>query len=247
MNGVMERLALGAIAALGVAAAVATAGGSGAGGESAGRLTTAPKTTVRPCSSRAEPGWQPRRSDLVWGYPPRGGGPVRSGLGSYAAASPSLFASRADSSGFRRYIHGPRGRRLPTSKRERLLRLARHHYGRLKTPFAVRAGHRVTLEIAEADRPHASFISDFRRHGRQIGPYWSYRVADGTPRARLIACPVDEPMFSGPGTVGPWTAFPGAMVVAGARCLTIEVREPGHPTFRYYLGFGRNDCRGPAP
>jgi hypothetical protein len=152
-----------------------------------------------------------------------------------------VFASRADDLGFRRYINGPRGQALPARKRERLLRLAPHYYGALKTPIAVRAGHTVTLEVRP--REHASFIFDHRRHGRQIGPYWSYRVSDGTPRIRLIACPEDEPTFSGPGTVGPWTAFPGAMVVAGPRCLTFVVRERGQPTIAYFAGFARSDCR----
>jgi hypothetical protein len=158
-----------------------------------------------------------------------------------------VFASRADDVGFKRWIDGPRGRALPARERDRLLRLAPHYYGQLKTPFAVRAGHTVTLAIVPEDREHASFIFDFGHHGRQIGPYWSFRVADGTPLVRLTGCPAGEPKFSGPGTVGPWTAFPGAMIVGGARCLTIELRERGRPTYRFYLGFGRDDCRAPAP
>lgn len=134
---------------------------------------------------------------------------------------------------------------LPARERERLLRLAPDYYGQLKTPLAVRAGHTVTIEVGP--REHASFIFDQRRHGRQIGPYWSYRVSDGTPRIRLTACPEDEPMFSKPGSVGPWTAFPGAMVVAGARCLTFVVRERGRPTIAYFTGFGKSDCRVRAP
>lgn len=105
----------------------------------------------------------------------------------------------------------------------------------------------VTPAIAPEDREHASFVFDHGRHGRRIGPYWSFRVSDGVPRVRFKACPADEPMFSGPGTVGPWTGFPGAMIVAGARCLTLELRERGRPTLRYYLGFGRDDCRAAPP
>ena len=176
-------------------------------------------------------------------------GSTRSALDSYMDSKPSLFDPVSEWVGFKRWLNGARGQALAPAERERVVRLAASLYSTLKTPIAVRAGHTVTLSIAPEDRPHAAFM--FRtgdgQRGRQAGPYSGYRVASGTARVRFIACRADQPKFSGPGRVGPWTWFPGAMVVAGARCLTIEASERGRPTLRYYLGFGRNDCRAEGP
>lgn len=169
-------------------------------------------------------------------------GSTRSALDRFMDGKPSVFAPVSEWVGFKRWLRGSRGQALSPAERDRVERLAGVHYSQLKTPIAVRAGHTVTLSVAPEDRQHASFIFAWAR-GRQIGPYSGYRVSAGTPRVRFIACRADEPKFSGPGRVGPWTWYPGAMVVAGARCLTLEARERGRPTFRYYLGFGRNDCR----
>ena len=198
----------------------------------------APRTTVRDCRSRGESAGRetaPPRNFLAMGN-------TRSALGDFMDSKPSVFAPVSEWVGFQRWLQGPRGQALSPAERDRVERLAAVHYSQLKTPIAVRAGHTVTLSVAPEDRQHAAFIFAWRR-GRQIGPYRAYRVTTGTARVRFIACPADEPKFSGPGRVGPWTWYPGAMVVAGARCLTLEVRERGRPTFRYYLGFGRNDCR----
>src|SRR4051794_21581961 len=192
----VARLLIGALGTAVAAGWLATSGPADPSPPRAG-AAAAPPTTVRPCSTRAEPSWRPSRRDLVMGS-------TRSALHSFATTNPSVFASRPGTD----------------------------EYGQLKTPVAVKAGHTVTLTVAPEDRPYASFVFDYGRHGRQIGPYWSFRVSDGVPRVRLIACRADQPMFSGPGNVGPWTAFPGAMIVAGARCLTLEVRERGRPTLR---------------
>jgi hypothetical protein len=190
---------------------------------------------IRGCRTRGEPSARPSPNDVVLGA-------TRSHLDGFASSKPSLFSSRADQVGFNRYIDGPRGRALPADKRERLRRLARHYYSQLKTGISVAAGRTVTLAIARADRPYAAFFFGHER-GHQIGPYYSYRVSGGTARLRLMACRRDEPRFSAPGPVGPLTSFPGAFLVAGARCITVEVHERGRPVRKRQLRFGVTSCR----
>lgn len=231
--------AAGCAGALAIAALAVGSGGAerdGGATLASGAATADVETTVRGCGSRGEPSAQPRRGDLVVG-------PTLSGLGSFARSDPSLFASRADQVGFKRFIERGRGRR--DRRRTRWLRLAPSYHSQLKTPISVRAGRRVTLAIAEPDRGHASFMFDLegQQGGQQVGPYWSYRISDGMPRVRLEACAADEPRFSGPGSVGPYTSFPGAMIVAGARCIGLEVHERGRPLRRAELRFGLARCR----
>ena len=158
-----------------------------------------------------------------------------------------MFASLAERPGFREYIDGPRGQALTPAERERLERLARTHYAQLKAAIAVRSGRRVTLAIAPADRGRAAFLFTWgRARGRRLGPYGSaVRVADGTPRLRLVGCRADQPLFSGRGTVGPWTWFPGSIVVAGAGCVGVEAHERGRPVRRAQLRFGIERCPPP--
>jgi hypothetical protein len=236
----MKPVAIAAAAsAAGIAAVALLAGGPAKSTPAAarGEATEQNDLTVRDCGTRGEPSARPSPQHLRLG-------PTRSYLDAFASSKPSLFASRADQVGFKRYIDGPRGRALPAGKRERLRRLARHYHSQLKTPISVVAGHTVTLAIAPSDRAHAAFL--FGRHrGHQIGPYYSYRVSSGTARVRLIACSRDEPRFSAPGPVGPLTSFPGAFLVAGARCVTVEVHERGRPVRSRQLRFGVKTC--PAP
>lgn len=191
-------------------------------------------TSTRGCGTRGEPSAEPHRTDVVIGS-------TRwHSLRGLADAPASEFASLADQEGFTR---------LSPEDQARLLPLARTHYGLQKTPLSVRAGRRVTVAIARADRPHAAFFFG-RERGRRVGPYYSSRVSDGTSSVRFVACAAREPRFSAPGQpVGPWTTYPGAMLVAGARCVTIEVRERGRRTARRDVGFGVRCARpgDPAP
>jgi hypothetical protein len=230
---------IGAVVGAG-AVAVAVADTETAPAEPAAVRADAPRTTVRDCRSRGEGSGRettPPRHFLVMGS-------TRSTLDSFMDRDPSALAPVSEWVGFKRWLRGRRGQALSPAERDHVVRLAAVHYSQLKTPIAVRAGHTVTLTVAPEDRPYVSFMFAWTR-GHQIGPYSGYRVRAGTPRVRFIACDADEPKFSGPGRVGPWTWYPGAIVVAGARCLTLEARERGRPTFRYYLGFGRKDCRPP--
>jgi hypothetical protein len=234
----MKRIALIVVAAgaagVGSIAVLATGATRNSPASAHSETTAQNDLTVRGCRSRGEPSGRPSPNDFVLG-------PTRSHLDGFASSKPSLFSSRADQVGFQRYIDGPRGRALPADKRERLRRLARHYYAQLKTGISVTAGRTVTLAIAHSDRPYAAFFFGHQR-GHQIGPYYSYRVSGGTARARLIACRRDEPRFSGPGIVGPLTSFPGALLVAGARCVTVEVHERGRPVHKRQLRFGVTSC-----
>ena len=228
-----RHLVVGCVASFGLFPAAAAAAGAG------------PETTVRKCSSRGEPSGPPASAPPALRYFSLG--PTRSGLDSHATEEPSSFASLAERPGFREYVNGPRGQAMTPAERERLERLARTHYMQLKAPIAVRSGHRVTLAIAPADRGRAAFLFTWgRARGRRIGPYGSaVRVADGTPRLRLVGCRPGEPLFSGRGTVGRWTWFPGSMVVAGAGCVGLEAHERGRPVRRAQLRFGVGRCPPP--
>lgn len=194
---------------------------------------------VRDCGSRGEPSGRPARGSIAVG-------PV-SFPGGFHASPPSLFASRTEQVGFRRYLRGRRGRTLPAPERRHLARLAETHHAPLKIGLHVRVGTRAVLAIAPQDRRHAAFLYgnglDDRPVGRQVGPYWSVRVSDGQAAIALEACDATEPRFSGPGTVGPYTAFPGAAVVAGARCVTFQVWIEGDAQpFEKTLPFGVSSC-----
>ncbi|MEZ5098691.1 MAG: hypothetical protein R3C15_02565 [Thermoleophilia bacterium] len=86
---------------------------------------------------------------------------------------------------------------------------------RLKAPPVVRAGRTVTVAIAAADRGDVGL--DFLPNVEVERP------EDGQSAIRFEACPSDEPAFSHDGTVGYATAFPGAFVVRGTRCFTLEI------------------------
>lgn len=229
--------ALCVLLALGAAALALRSGADGAA--TAEALPPAEPELVRECRSRGEPSGSPARGSIDVG-------PV-SLPGGFHASPASVFASRADEAGFRRYLRGRRGRALPARQRRRLARLAEEHHAPLKYALLVRAGTRALVAIAPRDRRHAAFLYgntlDRRPAGRQIGPYWSVRVSDGQDAIALQACDEDEPLFSGPGTVGPYTAFPGGLVVAGARCVTFQVWVRGRARpFERRIPFGRPDC-----
>lgn len=193
---------------------------------------------VRDCRSRGEPSGRPGPAAIRIGPVALPGGFERS--------PPSTFAKLADQIGFRRYLRGRRGRALPPAERRRLARLARLHHGALKFGVHVRAGERVVLAVAPADRAHAALLFEYRR-GRRIGPYRSLGLSDGAAAVALEACHAGEPRFGGPGTVGPYTAFPGAAIVAGARCVRFQVWvDRRERPFEREVPFGVNGCPPPG-
>jgi hypothetical protein len=70
-----------------------------------------------------------------------------------------------------------------------------------------------------------------------------YRLADGERRVTFHACTADTPSFvpDKHRPVGKWTEFNGAVLVAGARCVTLDVRS-GRRRWRPRLSFGAGRC-----
>jgi hypothetical protein len=109
-----------------------------------------------------------------------------------------------------------------------------------KLVVAVRAGVTVTASVPAAER----------RFALLYGPsHWGipyargYRLADGERRATFHACAASTPSFV-PGKhrpVGKWTEFNGAVIVAGARCVTLDVRS-GSRRWHARLVFGAGRC-----
>lgn len=195
---------------------------------------------VRDCASRAEPPTRPVDGEVAVG--PLRFSPV---IASSATEPASTFESRARQVGFRRYLDGQRGRRLPEGQRKRLRRLARSHHEALKIYVIVKAGARVTLAVPRAHRRHLGLLYDNESSsGRPVGPYFSYRVSDGDSAVRFEACGRDERPFGSRPPGGPYTAFPGGMVVAGPRCVPLEVRVEGRRRpLRRVFSFGAGRCR----
>jgi hypothetical protein len=112
-------------------------------------------------------------------------------------------------------------------------------YPAYKVGVGVRAGKTVTVRVARRDRGRVSLL-----YGpRSRSPVPPYRVADGAAAVTFHACAAGHPAFSYAGPVGPQTIFAGAFVVAGARCVHLEVRERGgRRTLRRTVGFGVRRC-----
>lgn len=103
-----------------------------------------------------------------------------------------------------------------------------------KTPAELSAGRSVVMTVAPASARRARL--GFSRPAR------SFRRA---PRsARFTACPADEPLFSGEGTVGPVTGWAGSLITLDRRtCLRLTVREGRAAARRLAIPLGRS-CRG---
>jgi hypothetical protein len=89
-------------------------------------------------------------------------------------------------------------------------------------PFVVGAPaeSRVVLTVPDRDREYVGLLFGARRVGEQFA-----RVKSASATVKLHACRADEPRFSegvAP-TVGPQTTFGGQLVVAGSRCVRIDV------------------------
>ncbi len=103
-----------------------------------------------------------------------------------------------------------------------------------------RAGSVVTLAVPRAEQRHLAFLYDVDYAGN---PAHGYRLADGEREVTFHACPPTEPSFLRGKTVGRWTEFNGSFVVAGARCVVVEVRTAKRPgPLRKRLSFGAGRC-----
>lgn len=104
----------------------------------------------------------------------------------------------------------------------------------------VKAGITVTVTVPA---PARRFALLYGRNHWGIPYSRGYRLADGERRATFHACPAETPSFV-PGRhrpVGRWTEFNGSVVVAGAQCVTLDVRTRRR-TWKARLSFGAGRC-----
>jgi hypothetical protein len=111
------------------------------------------------------------------------------------------------------------------------------YYSGQKLLVLVRRGAVATVVVPEAERRNAGLLFD--------PAVWNdrnaYRVEDGDSAVRFKACkkgergPVGRPSNA-------MTQFNGGFVVAGARCLPLDVLVPGRGTVRVSLSFGAGRC-----
>lgn len=105
-----------------------------------------------------------------------------------------------------------------------------------KAGVGVRAGRTVTISIAPADRSFARLVYVGRHRLNELEP-WPVKV-------KLRACDADEPAFSYDGPVGEVTGFSGGFLLAGPRCVTVEVRVKGSSRiYRRAVSFGAGACQ----
>ena len=112
-----------------------------------------------------------------------------------------------------------------------------------KLLVVVRARQVVTVSVPRTEQGLALL---YGRADSRIPYARGYRLADGERRVTFHACRENEPSFvpRSRKTVGRWTEFNGAVVVAGARCVTLRARVPGRArVFRVRVSFGVGRCR----
>lgn len=115
-------------------------------------------------------------------------------------------------------------------------------YDAAKVLVLAHAGPPATLAVGPGARRVASLL--YESAGPGVTGAKGYRVADGDRAVRFEPCRPDEPALVGNRTVGAWTAFNGGLVVAGARCVPLEVyvTDRDRP-FRATISFGAGRCR----
>jgi hypothetical protein len=114
------------------------------------------------------------------------------------------------------------------------------HYYPQKLLVLVRAGSTVTVSVPAAE---GRFALLYGRSHWHIPYTRGYRLADGERRVTFHACAPSTPSFV-PGKhrpVGKWTEFNGSVIVAGARCVTLDVRSERR-RWRARLSFGAGRC-----
>jgi hypothetical protein len=168
---------------------------------------------VRSCASRAESGL------FVHGVP-------RFYRRRIVRAGPLLLIARF-------YANEPRSTFNPVPGRS-------ERYYPQKLLVVVRAGTTVTASVPPSER---SFALLYGRAHWGIPYSRGYRLADAERRVTFHACPADTPSFV-PGKrrpVGKWTEFNGSVVVAGARCVTLDVHTRRR-AWKARLSFGAGRC-----
>jgi hypothetical protein len=169
---------------------------------------------VRTCGSRAESGL------FVHGIP-------RSYRRSSVVAGPLVVIAVRDYANEGRKTFQPVPRRPGRYYPQKLL-------------VAVRAGVTVTVVVPRSERRFALL---YGRSHWGIPYSRGYRLADAERKATFHACPAGTPSFV-PGShrkVGKWTEFNGSVVVAGAQCVTLDVRT-SRRSWKARLSFGAGSC-----
>jgi hypothetical protein len=115
--------------------------------------------------------------------------------------------------------------------------VAADRYHLTKLLVLVRKGHSALVEVATGQRHTASLV--FGRRKASAGQ--SEPVAYGAPAVLFSTCPTT--------TTSAWTAYPGAAIVAGARCARLLVtplkpgtHEPLGDAARVHIPYGRKTC-----
>jgi hypothetical protein len=106
----------------------------------------------------------------------------------------------------------------------------------VKVLALLKQGRSATITVPTSERRRVSLLFD--PAGFTGGPY---QVGDGESVAAFRAC-------SGGGD--PWgeaTQFNGGIIVAGARCVSLDVHVTGSPTRRVRSPFGRGTCTSTKP
>jgi hypothetical protein len=111
------------------------------------------------------------------------------------------------------------------------------HYAGQKLLVLLRRGAVATVLVPESERRNAGLLFDPAEWNDRN----TYRIEDADSAVRFKAC-----KKGGKSTVGApptaMTQFNGGFVVAGARCLPLEVRVPGRETIPVSLSFGAGHC-----
>jgi len=97
----------------------------------------------------------------------------------------------------------------------------------IKVLVGVATGSIVTVTVPEPERDRVALLYDAPRADSTDG---RYTMADGEVQVTFEAC--DDPD----------TGFPGYFLVAGPRCVELEV-QLGNDVDRIFLPFGISDCR----
>jgi hypothetical protein len=112
------------------------------------------------------------------------------------------------------------------------------HYAGQKLLVLVRRGAVATVAVSETERRHAALLynpADWNNRNE-------YRIGDGESAVTFKACKKGETAPVG-GPLNAMTQFNGAFVVAGVRCLPLEIRVRGQQqTIPVTLSFGAGRC-----
>jgi hypothetical protein len=103
-----------------------------------------------------------------------------------------------------------------------------------KVLVVVKQGERVTMRVPTSERRVFSLLYD---PGSMEGANNRYAISQGEHAVTFVACPGTSPSWSRA------TQFNGGPIVAGARCVSLDVRVGDHPWRTIRVAFGRGACK----